>query len=256
MHPRLSSALAALLVSGCGLISDGGAGERGLVRFSLVLDYAASADFSSPIAVNRTVLVALQHPKEGLLDDETFTELTLRVEGPDGKEVESVFPLGFAQYGVVLEEAGRHQLLAVAKSGEVVDSVQIRAEEIDEISVDETVRVTTTFDDGTDHCTSLDEMSLDNVVLHRNQTVEMFLVPRSKTAEPLLGLLALTAEGPQSVQLHSPLVGQGRTANALIVMPKSEMADTLLLQIGDAESDRSIEVSIPAANEERVLDCT
>lgn len=249
-------ALAALLLAGCGLVSDGGAGERGLVRFSLVLDYAASTDFSSPVAVDRTVFVALQHPKEGLLDDETFTELTLRVEGPDGDDVESVFPLGFAQYGVVLGEEGRYRLLALQANGEILDSTELVAEPIDRIDVDKTVRVTTSFDDGMDRCTSLQEMSLDNVVLHANQTVEMFLVPRSKNDEPMLGLLALTAEGPGSVQLDAPLIGQGRTANALVVTPKAEMADTLSLKIGDAESSEAIEVTLPATNDEKVLDCS
>jgi hypothetical protein len=238
-----------LLVAGCA-ISDGEAGDRGIVRFSLVHDYSQSRDLSSPIAVGRTILIAIQRP-----DGNTFTELELAIEDPSGDTVDAIAPLGFAQYAVVLDEPGLHRLVATDRDGRPLDSLSIRAEEVEEIVVDETVLVTTLRDDGIVKCAQVEEQALKNVVLHQNQTIEMFVVPRSRLGEPMIGLLALTASGPVNVELHAPLTGEGRFANALIVDPIADLDQTVELVIEDDASNRRIETPIAATNEQKLIAC-
>lgn len=240
----------------CGLTSDGQIGEQGLVRFSLVVDFIDNASIESNIATNRTVFVALQHPKEGFLDDETYTELRLAVERDDGEVVESLFPLGFAQYGVVFEEPGVYRLVAM-EGARRVDELRVVVEDVSELTLSRRVAVTTSYRDmNGDSCTKLEEVDgIENVVLHRNQSLEMFVVPTNESKEDLIGFLALTGTGPDSVQLHSPLVGQGRRANSLYVTPAGQMADTIDLVIEDVDAGATLAVAIAASNEDQVISC-
>lgn len=249
--------LTLLASAACGVTSDGETGERGVVRFSLVVDFIDNSSIDDDVATNRTLFVAMQHPKQGFLDDETFTNLTLEVRDPDGKPVESVFPLGFAQYGVVFENAGRYKLVAM-DGDEEVDAFAVDVRDVDTIELSRRVVVSTTYEDamGRD-CTSVDEIDgIENVILHENQSVQMFVVPKASNGDDLIGFLALTGDGPDSVVLHSPLVGQGRRANSLIVMPDRRMEATIDLVIEDADEGHRIELSIPTKNEPSVLDCS
>jgi hypothetical protein len=83
--------------------------------------------------------------------------------------------------------------------------------------------------------------------------MEMFVVPRSRAGEAMLGLLGLTASGPNSVELSSSVVAEGRPANTLIVEPVAEMADTLEIII--EEDTRRIETPVAATNEQKLIAC-
>src|SRR5690349_12039406 len=116
MLRKISWVLPFALVGAC---SDGQLGDNGLVRFSQVVNFSETSNFESPIATNKAIFVALQRPDGSVIEDETFTELTLRVEdsengGEDSPDA-TVFPLGFAQYGVILQRAGAFRLVAEDK---------------------------------------------------------------------------------------------------------------------------------------------
>lgn len=257
---RVTKALAVLMVPtglvlhGCGA-SDGESGQNGTVRFSQVLDYGETRDFSAPVAAGRPLFVALQHPKEGFLDDETYAELTLRVEREDGSELDAVWPFGFAQYGLRIEDPGTYWLIAEDKDQDV-DALSISVEDLDRIEVSEQIQLETRYDDGERTCTRVEEVrGLGAVTLHRNQRLELFVVPRSASGEPMLGLLALSARTSDQIQLDAPLFGQGRRANALTLTPRGALPTTVELSITDEDSGETLSFSIPASNEDFVLEC-
>lgn len=258
---RIAQTLLALsLAAGsfaCGATSDGQIGENGEVRFSLVVDFIDNASIDDDVATHRTLFVAMQHPKRGFLDDETYTKLSLQVRNEDGELVSSVFPLGFAQYGVVFEQAGRYKLVAM-DGGTQLDAFSINVRDVDDIALSRRVVVSTTYeDDNGDTCARVQEIDgIENVVLHENQSVQMFVVPRASDGADLIGFLALTGDGPDSVILHSPLVGQGRRANSLIVTPDSTMTPSIRVVIEDADGGHRIDVELPTKNEPFELDCS
>jgi len=243
-----------LVVYGCA-DSDGQAGENGSVRFSQVLDYGETDDFTAPIAAGRPIFLALQHPKEGFLDDETYAELTLRVERDDGSEIDAVWPFGFAQYGLRLEDPGDYWLLA-ERDGVQVDALKVQVQRVDHIVLSDQIQIKTTYDSGTESCSRFEEVDgISQVTLHKNQRLEFFVVPQNSAGEPMLGLLALTAVAPDSVQLDAPLFGQGRRANALSVLPTSALPERIMMSIEDQDSGDLIELDFAASNEDMVLNC-
>lgn len=215
---RLCWLLPSLLLGAC--FNDGQIGDNGLVRFSQVVNFVETNDFTAPIATGRTILVALQHPEDDLLGlEDTFTELTLRVEDSDnpGRDSSkaSVFPLGFAQYGVVLNEEGAY-LLVAESDGLLLDAIVVQAKQEAGLRLSNRIFLST---DG-ETCTELTEISsLDGFVLHPNQDLEVFVVPVDDTGAPMLGLLELSAEGSPELFLDSPLIGRGSLANALQIFP-------------------------------------
>ena len=129
--------------------SDGQLGDRGLVRFSQVVNFAETSDFSTPIAAQKPMFIVLQRPDGTFLEDDTFTELTLRVEDNEdpGKNSEDVvlFPLGFAQYGVILNRPGPFRLVAEEK-GVFLDGLVIQSLDMSGIRFASTASVTTFTD--------------------------------------------------------------------------------------------------------------
>jgi hypothetical protein len=178
------------------------------------------------------------------------------VEDADGEAVESIFPLGFAQYGVVFEKPGTYRLVA-SEGARPLDELRVTVADVDALTLSRHVTVTTQYEDMTgDHCTKIEKVDgIENVTLHQNQTVQMYVVPTNAANQDLIGFLALTANGPDSVILHSPLVGQGRRANSLHVRPIDRMLDTIDLTIEDVDAGKTLDVSIPAKNEDFVIDC-
>lgn len=243
-----------LVMYGCG-DSDGEAGTNGAVRFSQVLDYGETNDFSAPIAAGRPLFVALQHPKEGFVDDETYAELTLRVEAEDGSELDAVWPFGFAQYGLRIEEPGRYWLLA-QEDGRTVDALPVDVEAVDHITLSDRVQLKTTKEDDMESCSRIEELDgLDGLTLHPNQRLEIFVVPRTPDDRAMLGLLALTARTESVIQLDAPLFGQGRRANALSLSPQGSLPATVNLSITDEDSGQTLSFSFAGATEDAEIDC-
>lgn len=244
----------ALLSTACGT-SDGQPGEQGKVRFSQVLDYGETDNFSSPLAAGRPLFLALQHPKNGFLDDETYAELTLSVQREDGSSIDSVWPFGFAQYGLLIEDPGSYWLIA-SQEGVQLDALKIKVERLAHISVSSRIQVKTTLRSESGSCSKVEEVSgLSQVVLHKNQRLELFVVPENSAGEPMLGLLALTAKAHESVQLDAPLFGQGARANALSIEPSGTMPERLPLLITDQDSGEKIEAEIATMNEDKIIAC-
>jgi hypothetical protein len=222
--PAVVSLLAVLFTVGC--LSDGQTGSQGLVRFSQVVDYAETNGFTAPIAAGRPVLVALQNPQETLpvagtdvpfTDGSTRADLQLRVQRSDspGQDAGEVWPLGFAQFAVRIEDEGQYDLVAT-QNGQDLDSVTVEVKAVRRVRLSTQVIVTTS--DGRGQCTSSADVSSDNMVLYRNQQVTAEIVALDDQDNPMLGQLPLVVsiEGGDggSQALDAPLIGQGQSANA------------------------------------------
>jgi hypothetical protein len=254
--PIASLVVFSALASGCN--SDGQLGANGLVRFSQVVDFKETDDFTSPIAVDKTMMLALQHPDDqdgddlGLLDPDTYPELNLTVEPGTPLASGETFPLGFAQYGVVLDGTADYRLQA--KNGEdELDYLEVSAKPLTNIRLATEATLTTSTDD----CSSSDTVSPNNIVLHRNQTLTINVVPEDETGAAMLGLLHLSASSQELLALDAPLAGQGASANALQIRHKEdailpENGAVTILEISD---DLSIELELRYSNEDAELDC-
>jgi hypothetical protein len=92
------AAFFSLVLVGC---SDGGVGEKGVVRFSQVVNFVETDDFSPPLVTGRTVLIRLERADGRVVRERGFPELSLEVTGGAAQ----VLPLGFAQFAVRLDDA-------------------------------------------------------------------------------------------------------------------------------------------------------
>jgi hypothetical protein len=216
----------AALLAGC--VSDGQLGDNGLVRFSQLVNFAETSDFSSPIALNSSVFVALQRPDSDIFfDPQSFPELNLAIEG-ENAESSVVLPLGFAQYATLFSEPGVYRMAANDKDV-LLDAITVRVEEPASIRLANFARLSTTSisEPG---CVRFEDISTDvPLELHPNQELELFVVPESEAGEPMLGLLGLSATADIELGLDSPLIGQGSSANALRIFPQlSELPDAQL----------------------------
>jgi hypothetical protein len=237
--------------------SDGQLGDKGLVRFSQVVNFTETDDFTAPIAAQKTMFVVLQRPDGSIIEDDTFTELTLRVEdnenpGKDSDDV-VVFPLGFAQYGVIINKAGPFRLVAENKES-FLDGLVIQSQDMAGIRFASTASVTTF----TDQCIVSEEINsdLNNFVLHPNQEIEVSVVPETPEGQAMIGLLALTADSPEGLSLDSPIFGQGVTPNELIIRPGSAIFGAPVgIDIREVESDVALSVTMQTAEEDAVVAC-
>lgn len=246
--PLFSAAL-----TGCN--SDGQLGANGLVRFSQVVDFKETDDFTAPIAENKTVMVALQHPDnsdtEGLIDPDTYPELNLTVEASNPLTSGQTFPLGFAQYAVVLDGSGDFRLRANNGEDEL-DYLEVVAKPIEDIRLSAEAVVTTK----TDECSSSSTESLDDFVLHANQSLTVYVVPVDDAGAPMLGLLHLSASGEGALGLDAPLAGHGASANALQIYPKeTELPENETITIEEISEELTIELALKLSNEDQELDC-
>lgn len=248
MVRRIFWALPFALAGAC---SDGQLGDNGLVRFSQVVNFTETSNFESPIAANKAIFIALQRPDGSIFEDETFTELTLRVEdnengGEDSPDA-TVFPLGFAQYGVILQRPGSFRLVAEDKE-QFLDGIVVQSEEMSGIRLSLSATLTTF----TDQCFIVEEIGgdINNFTLHPNQEIRVSIVPETATGAPMLGLLALTAESPDGLDLDSPLFGQGVTPNELIIRPGNVAFDLPAdIIVNEVESNASITVGLNTSSD-------
>lgn len=258
MHSMLAGATCALVVfSGCS--SDGQLGENGIVRFSQVVHFADTEDFSARLAAKRTLLVALQKPKQALTPDEdTMADVTMEVR-KDGNKVDAAWPLGFAQYAINLPDTGTYELVAL-KDGVAVDHVPLTVAEQKQIRFSAKHHIVTTFNDGQQSCarTETPETPLADVVLHPNQSLTVYVVPQDDKSAALLGLLPMTAIAPDAFTVDSQLVGHGAMANSLTITPVSadKLGEVQELSIREEETEQVLKLPIKTAREQAVLDCS
>jgi hypothetical protein len=243
-----------ILIGAC---SDNQLGDRGLVRFSQVVNFAETDDFTAPIAAKKPMFIVLQRPDGTFLEDDTFTELTLRVEDNEnpGKTSDNavVFPLGFAQYGVILDRPGPFRLVAEQR-GIFLDGLVIQSQTMAGIRFASTARVTTF----TDQCITSEEIDSDlsSFLLHFNQEIEVSIVPETLENQPMIGLLALTADSPDGLSLDSPIFGQGVTPNELIIRPGNALLGfPVSLDINEVESNTKLSVEMQTTAEDAIVTC-
>ncbi len=234
---------------------DGQVGEQGLVRFAQVVKFAETDDFRSPIAAGSSMVIALQRPSTGFLDDDTFVSLRLDIRRLNGDSVGSVIPLGFAQYGVQFQESGTLQLVAERADGQAIDGITVSVRPFRGIGLSPRFVVTTRTEIPAE-CSRVDEYDdLAQVLLHTNQSLQVFVVPRDEDQRPMLGLLALTAEAPSSVTLDAPIVGANEFANTLVVTPEDRLPTDIPIRISEVTTGQDIEFTVQTRDQMRPLDC-
>jgi hypothetical protein len=236
-----------------GACSDGGLGENGLVRFSQIVDFKETDDFSAPFMVNKTMLIALQDPESAqpLTPETTFTELDLSIEADALGTSGQTFPLGIAQYAVILDGKGDYKLIA-NQDGEALDHMSVTAKDVKSMRLSTEVVITT---DGTDCMNTNFETSLDDVVLRNNQTLTVYVVPLDDDDKPMLGFLNLTASGSSNVDLHSPLAGPGMPANALLIEPNEALSEEITITIKELAEEFTLDFTITTDDSDADVSC-
>jgi hypothetical protein len=223
---------------------------NGQLIFSPVVQYAETDGFQSPIAVGRVVLVSLEDKSTR----EPLGALTLSVDPQDTGGSARVFPVGLATFGVVLETAGDYQLTALDGDQEA-GSILVTAEDEASVRTAKSAEVITTNNAGTDsQCSSTDELHPFNpaaFVLHANQTLQLAAVPLDAQGTPLLGLLPLTAAGPNTLELSGVTLNQGAQANAVVVgeVNPGTLGEAATLTFTDETLAQSFTISLQTSNE-------
>jgi hypothetical protein len=198
MNRHILVALAATLTTGCH--SSGILGDSGTVRFSFVGTDPGAAD-TAPVAANSTLRVLLQHPSGGIVDANTFTNLSLQANVTGSGDPPQVVPTGIAEYGVFFATPGSYQLQAMQGST-VLDTAEMTVVAPDALGFVNQVDVVTD-EGGGKSCVSTKQVAPSSVTLASNQTATVFLVPRSGSMG-LLGLPELTASATNASLDTSP----------------------------------------------------
>lgn len=208
-------AKAALTLGTCFVLvgcADGGTGDKGVVRFSQVVNFVETNDFSPPLVVARTVLIRLEHAPLG---ERGYPELALEVTGGAAQ----VLPLGFAQYAVRLDEERDYRFRAKEGTKEV-DALTVRARKGAAVRFHARASVVTTGRDNGKTCATAREVDVAGLTLAPNQQAALTVVPVDGDGKAMLGMLQLTGKMSRSdVKLDTPLFFEGGSANALIVKP-------------------------------------
>lgn len=192
--------------------ADGGNGDKGIVRYSQVVNFVETDDFTPPLVVGRTVLIRLEHAPIG---ERGFPELGLEVTGGTAQ----VLPLGFAQFAVRLDEEKDYRFRAKEGTREL-DAITVKAKKGAAIRFHAKANVVTLGRTGTKSCAKGSTVDLAGLVLAPNQEAALFVVPVDGAGKPMLGMLQLTGKmNRPDVQLDTPLFFEGGSANALMVKP-------------------------------------
>lgn len=195
-------------------VTPGTVGEQGKVRFSQIVSFSDTKPFAGSVVVGATLFVALEQTGgSSVADPPVQPNLTVRANavGHDGKC--QILPLGFGQFAVAFGAPGAYDL--VAQQGDaVVDTLSVTAGAEAGLRLGTSIDVATTGQDGGRMCTTSTKLSsLHGFVLHPNQRVTLSAVPVSKDGAPMMGMLQLTAQAPDSLVLDAPLVGASEPAN-------------------------------------------
>jgi hypothetical protein len=222
----LAVALGLTLV-GC---ADGGTGDKGLVRFSQVVNFVETDDFRPPLVVGRTVLIRLERAPLG---SQGFPELNLEVTGGAAQ----VLPLGFAQYAVRLDDAAAYRFRAREGTKEV-DAITVTAAQGASMRLHGKAQVMTSGVDARGRrCAQGSTVDLADLSLAPNQEALVTVVPVDGAGAPMLGMLQLTAKASRAdIELDMPFFFQGGSPNTLAIRPTLGSA-----ALGDA----TVEISEP-----------
>lgn len=213
MTTTMKGLLAGLLMSALVGCADGANGDKGKVRFSQVVNFVETSDFSPPLVLNRTVLIRLEHP--GIVEQNGFPELSLEVTGGASQ----VLPLGFGQFAVRLDDEKDYRFRA-KQGGQELDALTVKARKGVGLRLHPKASVVTTAKVNGKTCVKGDEVDLDAIVLAPNQEATFYVVPVDRDDKAMLGMLQLTAKTDRTdVELDTPLFFTGGSPNALIVRP-------------------------------------
>lgn len=214
------------LLVGC---ADGGNGDKGLVRFSQVVNFVETNDFKPPLVLGRTVLIKLEHPDVG---QRSYPELSLEVTGGTSQ----VLPLGFAQFAVRLDEEKGYRFRAKDGTREL-DALTVVAKKGSALRLHGRVQVVTRGTTGTKSCVKSNAVELSELTLAPNQEAAVTVVPVDESGAAMLGMLQLSAKASRAdLELDTPFFFEGGSPNTLILRP------TLLsAPLGDA----SVEIVEP-----------
>jgi hypothetical protein len=226
MKLLLAVAVGSSLV-GC---ADGANGDKGVVRFSQVVNFVETDDFSPPLVTGRTVLVRLEHVTLG---QQSYPELNLEVTGGTAQ----VLPLGFAQYAVRLDEEKAYRFRAREGTKEL-DAITVTSAKGASMRLHAKAQLVTT---GTasngKRCAQGKSVDLSELVLAPNQEAMVTVVPVDGAGKAMLGMLNLTAKASRpDVQLDTPLFFEGGSPNTLVIRPTLPTAT-----LGDA----TVEIAEP-----------
>lgn len=192
--------------------ADGGNGDKGIVRYSQVVNFVETDDFTPPLVVGRTVLIRLEHAPVG---ERGFPELGLEVTGGAAQ----VLPLGFAQFAVRLDEEKDYRFRAKEGTREL-DAITVKAKKGAAIRFHAKANVVTVGRTGSKSCAKGTTVDLADLVLAPNQEAALFVVPVDGAGKPMLGMLQLTGKMSRAdVLLDTPFFFEGGSANALMVKP-------------------------------------
>jgi len=226
------------------------------VRFSQLLNFEETSDFSAPIAARRTVLIQVEHasPIGANLRQQAFPELTLSVEGGTAATAHT-FPMGFARWGVVIDDPGSYRLVA-KRDGTALDSLSLTVGAIATVRLADRVSVTThSVNASGPACASVEDTTLDQVTLRRNQTVQLIAVPLDGDGKAMVGLLSVTAKtSSPAVKLDLPLLMEGGTPNALLLSPGATLGATVDVTVHE-EGAPELTVTLPTADEDAPITC-
>lgn len=253
MNAGIKTALALamfMLINGC---ADGANGDRGVVRFSQIVNFVETNDFTPPLVVNRTVMIRLEHANAAGTDGRGFPELSLEVTGGTSQ----VLPLGFAQYAVRLDEEKDYRFRAKEGAREV-DVLTVKAKKGASMRLHETANVVTMTKSGGKTCIKAAELPIAGLTLAPNQHATLFVVPVDASGAPMLGMLQLSAKtgGRSDVELDTPLFFTGGSPNALVVKPTlpSHVAGNATLKI-EEPAFAAIEQVVAFAEKEATATC-
>ncbi len=222
----LLSAVGLFVLVGC---ADGANGDKGKVRFSQMVNFVETDDFTPPLVVNRTVLIRLEHP--GVVEQSGFPELSLEVTGGTNQ----VLPLGFAQFAVRLDEEKDYRFRA--KQGALeLDALTVHSKKAVAMRLHGKATVVTTAKANGKTCVKAAQSELDAITLAPNQEATYFVVPVDGNDKAMLGMLQLTARTSRpDVVLDTPIFLTGGAPNALTVKPTltSAAAGEATVEIAD-----------------------
>lgn len=220
---RLTLALGTFtLLLGC---ADGANGDKGLVRFSQVVNFVETDDFKPPLVLGRTVLLKLEHAPLG---EQSYPELSLEVTGGAAQ----VLPLGFAQYAVRLDEEKTYRFRAKEGTREL-DAISVSSKKGATLRLHGKAQVTTSGESGGKRCVRAAAVDLADLTLAPNQQVAVTVVPVDEAGAPMLGMLQLSAKASRpDLELDTPLFFEGGSPNTLLIRPTA-----LTARLGDASVD-------------------
>ncbi len=246
----LVGGLALFTLTGC--FTDGGNGEKGVVRFSQMVNFLETRDFTSPLAVKRTVLVRLEHADTlvtSQLRQAGWPELTLEVQPVNGGSA-SVFPLGFAQFGVVPQDEGTFRLVA-RQDGKEVDSLKLTSAAMGSLRFGASAQVTSS----NTSCSRSNSVAVHDLGLATDDRADLVVVPLDKSGRPMLGMLQLTARASSTdVKLDTPMFIEGVVPNTLTVDVAGGGASNVDVIVQEANG-LSAKVTLPLTGSASTVGC-